>query len=393
MQCRSVLALAALLLLAACGRIVPGPAQPPPAPGTALSAGVKAGPAIAGLPLAADDAAATIAAFRISCPRLLTRTDASLLTRTGDWKPACEAAAIWPAANAPAFFVRFFESVRVGDGNGLATGYYEPEITGVRRRQPGFDVPIYRAPPDLVRARPEDAPPQEDGRQPLGRYDQSGRFTPYHDRAAIEDGMMMGQGLELAWAADPVEFFFLQVQGSGRLRAPDGSVMRLGFAAQNGWKYTGIGSVLREMGQVGSGPGQISGSMQSIMQWLRANPEQGREVMRRNRSYVFFRELTGIDALDGPIGALSVPVRARSSVAADPRFVPLGAPVWLATDRAEANGLWVAQDTGGAIKGANRFDTFWGAGAEARRIAGGMSARGQMLLLLPKGTLERLGQK
>lgn len=389
MQCRSVLALAALLLLAACGGIVPRPAQPPAAPGTALAAGVKPGPALVGLPMAADDAAATITAFQTSCPRLLARTDASLLTRPADWKPACDAAGTWPAADARGFFLRFFESVRVADGNGLATGYYEPEIAGVRRRQPGFDVPIYRAPPDLVRARPEDAPPQDDGRQPLGRYDPAGRFTPYHDRAAIDDGVLMGQGLELAWAADPVELFFLQVQGSGRLRAPDGSVVRLGYAAQNGWKYTGIGSVLREMGVVGSGPGQISGSMQSIMQWLRGNPEQDSSVMRRNRSYVFFRELTG----EGPVGALNVPVRARSSVAADPRFVPLGAPVWLMTTQPEANGLWVAQDTGGAIKGANRFDTFWGAGDEARRIAGGMSARGQMLLLLPKGTLERLGKR
>ena len=164
--------------------------------------------------------------------------------------------------------------------------------------------------------------------------------------------------------------------------------MRIGYAGQNGLAYTGIGSAMRERGLIGSAPGQYSGSMQGIMQYVREHPDEGKALMRENKSWVFFRELTG----DGPLGALNVPVRARSSVAADPKYVPLGAPVWLALDRSEANGLWIAQDTGGAIKGANRFDTFWGAGEEARRIAGGMSARGKAFPLLPKGTLQRLGR-
>ena len=125
------------------------------------------------------------------------------------------------------------------------------------------------------------------------------------------------------------------------------------------------------------------------MQYVRENPEAGKALMRENKSWVFFRELTG----DGPLGALNVPVRGRSSVAADPKFVPLGAPVWLALDRTEANGLWIAQDTGGAIKGTNRFDTFWGAGDDARRIAGGMSGRGKSFLFLPKGTMQRAGAR
>ena len=146
---------------------------------------------------------------------------------------------------------------------------------------------------------------------------------------------------------------------------------------------------MRDRGLIGNGPGQVPGSMQGIMQWLRANPEEGRELMRQDKSFVFFRELNG----DGPLGALGVPVRPRASVAADPNFVPLGAPVWLELDRNEASGLWIAQDTGGAIKGANRFDTFWGAGQSARTTAGGMSARGSALVLVPKGTLDRLGAK
>ena len=384
---RTLAALASILLLGACVRLIP-PVKPPPPAGTALSEGVFAGPAISGLRIEPADAAGALASFHESCPRLMARSDASGLTQGADWKPACDAATNWPSSGAAGFFERFFEAVRIGEGNAFATGYYEPEIAGVRVRQPGYDVPVYKIPPDLVRARVGDAPPNASGQQPLGRYDETGKFQPYYDRTAIEEGVLMGKGLEIAWAKDPVEFFFLQVQGSGRLVGPDGTVMRIGYAGQNGLAYTGIGSAMRERGLIGWGPGQYSGSMQGIMQYVREHPEEGKALMRENKSWVFFRELTG----DGPLGALNVPVRARSSVAADPKYVPLGAPVWLALDRSEANGLWIAQDTGGAIKGANRFDTFWGAGEDARRIAGGMSGRGKAFLLLPKGTLQRLGR-
>jgi membrane-bound lytic murein transglycosylase A len=276
----------------------------------------------------------------------------------------------------------------VGDGAAFATGYYEPEIAGVRNRQPGFDVPVYGVPSDLERGWREDIPESErTGRAPLSRRMLNGTYERHYTRAEIEDGALDGKAPIIGWAADPIEFFFLQIQGSGRLRAPDGSVIRIGYASQNGHAYTGIGGVMRERGLLGDGPGQYAGSMQGIMQYLREKPEEGRELMRMNESWVFFQELVG----DGPNGALGIPVRARSSVAADPAFVPLGAPVWLDLDRDVADGLWIAQDTGGAIKGANRFDTFWGAGEEARTIAGGMSGRGTAYLLLPKGTLRRLG--
>ncbi|MDE2411642.1 MAG: murein transglycosylase A [Sphingomonadales bacterium] len=395
---RGLAALLVVALLAGCGRLIPEGRLPPPVtapppvvvvpppPATALLAGIAAGPSIASLGLAADDAATALASFKESCGRLTSRSDASGLTRPEDWKPACTAAASWQPGQARAFFATWLEPVRVGEGKAFVTGYYEPEISGVRTRQPGFDVPVYAPPPDLVRARVGDAPPTDKGTQPLGRYDENGKFVPFYDRAAIEGGALGGKGLEIGWAADPVEFFFLQIQGSGRLRAPDGSVMRIGYAGQNGLPYTGIGGVMRDRGLLGTGPGQYSGSMQGIMQYIRDHPEDGRALMNLNQSYVFFKELTG----DGPLGALGVPVRAHSSVAADPAFVPLGAPVWLALDRSEASGLWIAQDTGGAIKGANRFDSFWGAGADARRIAGGMSGRGDAVLLLPKGTLARL---
>jgi membrane-bound lytic murein transglycosylase A len=382
----------ALALLASCRAIPPGePPQPAPGPvptpPTAVLAGVRAGPPVESLRLDAADAAGALASFVESCPRLLRRTDASGLTRAEDWQPACAAAADWPRGEAARFFAAHFETAVIGEGTTHVTGYYEPEIAGSRTRRPGYEVPVYALPSDLVRDWPADMPAQErTGRPPLGRYDAQGRFVPYYDRTEIENGALAGRGLEIAWVADPIEFFFLQIQGSGRLVTPEGEVIRIGYAGQNGREYVGIGSVMRERGLLGDGPGQYPSSMQGIMRYLREHPEEGRELMRLNRSWVFFRELTG----DGPLGALEVPVRAGNSVAADPAYTPLGAPVWLQTDRPEVNGLWIAQDTGGAIKGPNRFDSFWGAGAEAREIAGGMSARGQALVLLPRGTVARL---
>lgn len=393
---RRLVSLAAMALLAACGPLIPRVETPPPpplptpgpTPASALLAGVKRGASMGALKLTREDAGAALASFVESCPRLIKREDASGLTRGSDWELSCLAATTWKYSDARSFFATYFETAQVGDGRAFATGYYEPEISGQKTRAAGFDVPVYAKPDDLERGWPDDVPLAErTGRAPLGRKLADGKFVRYFERSEIEAGALAGRGLEIAWAADPVEFFFLQIQGSGRLRGADGSVMRIGYGGQNGREYTGIGSVMRERGLYGTGPGQYSASMQGIMQYLRENPEEGRKLMRMNKSWVFFQELTG----DGPLGALSVPVRRESSVAVDPKYVPLGAPVFLALDRAEANGLWIAQDTGGAIKGANRFDTFWGAGEDARRIAGGMSGRGEALLLLPKGTLGRLG--
>lgn len=352
----------------------------------ALSAGFARGPRIASLNIGRSEAARSLASFIESCPQLLGREDTSGLTINADWRDACVAAPSW-SGDPAAFFQRYFEAVAIGDGKAFATGYFEPEIAGSRTRRPGYEQPVYGMPSDLVRAWPSDTSEENrNGRPPLGRYDESGQFVPYYERAEIEDGALEGKAPIIAWAADPVEFFFLQIQGSGRLRTPEDDVIRIGYEGQNGRGYTGIGSVMRERGLLGDGPGQYPGSMQGIMAYIRENPEEGRELMRMNKSWVFFRELTG----DGPLGALGVPVRPRASVAADPSFVPLGAPVWLDLDRNEADGLWIAQDTGGAIKGANRFDTFWGAGEDARTIAGGMSGRGQALVLLPKASVIRL---
>jgi membrane-bound lytic murein transglycosylase A len=339
--------------------------------------GTVAGPEIGPLDEAA--AARALTAFRISCPSLVRRTDASGLTRPEDWRSVCEEAKIVPVEGAAAWFRSAFEPVTVGDGQAFVTGYFEPEIAGCRVRQPGCEVPVYRKPADLVDV--DAAAAAAAGTPRRGRLE-NGVLVPYYERTEIENGVLSGRGLEVAWAADAIDFFFLQIQGSGRLRMPDGSVMRIGYAGQNGREYVGIGKLMKDRGLLG--PGQTS--MQGIVAWLRAHPEEGRAIMRENKSYIFFQELTG----PGPLGALGLPVTARASVAADPKYVPLGAPVFLQLDGSEASGLWVAQDTGGAIRGSNRFDTFWGAGPEAALTAGGMQGRGKAVILLPKGTLARL---
>jgi membrane-bound lytic murein transglycosylase A len=350
--------------------------------GAARLAGVRPGPDVASLAISDDSARAALGAFRLSCPALQRRADASGLTSGADWTPACTAAATWPDGDARRFFTSQFETAIVGDGQAFATGYYEPEIAASRTRGPGYTVPIYRTPPDLVEADLGLFSDTWKGKRIRGRV-AGGRFLPYPDRAAIVGGALAGQNLEIAWAADEIEFFFLQVQGSGRLRLPDGSVMRIGYDSQNGRDYVGIGARLRDRGVLA--PGQAS--MQGIMGWLRSHPDQAPGVMNENKSFVFFREVDG----PGPPGALGTPVVPRTTVAADPAFTPLGAPLFLTMDRPEVNGLWVAQDTGGAIKGANRFDTFWGAGDAARTTAGGMSAKGQAVLLLPRGSVARAG--
>jgi membrane-bound lytic murein transglycosylase A len=380
-------ALASIVLLAACAtKPLPSPeAQPPPAvvvpvpaptlpppPKTAREAGVALVPPA---PVIYDVwAQRALQAFRTSCPVLIRRQDQSGLAQGADWTALCSDAASLAPEQATTFFRDRFDWVRVGNGKAFATGYYEPEIQGSRVPQPGY-APIYMVPPDLVRCT------RPDGTTGRGRIDPTGACVPYYSRAEIDGGVLANRGLEIAWAADPVDLFFVEIQGSGRVVFPDGTSTRIGYADQNGLPYTAIGKLLRDRGILPPG----GANMQAIRDWIRANPDQGRELMRENASYIFFKALTG----PGPLGALNVPLTPRGTVAADPNFVPLGAPVYLALDRPEAYGLWVAQDVGGAIKGPNRFDTFWGGGPEATQIAGGMSANGVAYVLLPKGTAAR----
>lgn len=369
----------------------PTAAKPlPPAPAPAAAAGtanavkasILAGPAVSTLPITQQGAETALAAFRRSCPGLQKRTDATGLTQGTDWAIPCSAAQNVSPRDAIQFFSDNFETVQVADGKAFATGYYEPEIAGSREHLRGYDVPIYGKPQDLIEVDLGAFSDSLKGKKIRGRVDGQ-NFVPYYDRTQIEQGALQGRAPVIAWAADPVEVFFLQVQGSGRLHGPDGSVMRIGYGGQNGRDYTGIGALMKQRGLLA--PGQSS--MQGIMAYLRDHPDEGRDIMRENKSFVFFNELKGA----GPLGAMGYAVTGGVSAAVDPAFVPLGAPVFLSMDRTDATGLWVAQDTGGAIKGTNRFDTFWGAGDDARATAGGMAARGTAWLLLPVGTLAKLG--
>jgi len=356
------------------------PAAAPTGDGTtAATLGVVRGPEIGSLKVDPRKAKLAMDSFRTSCPGLVRRTDNSGLTQGSDWVPACDAVKTW-TGDAVSFFAAHMDTVQVGDGKAFATGYFEPEIAGCRTKQPGCEVPVYKRPTDLIDVDLGLFSDDLKGKSIRGKVSGT-KFVQFDDRASIENGALAGRELEIAYANDVVDVFFLQIQGSGRLRLPDGSVMRIGYESQNGRGYTGIGKLMKDRGLI------TDGSMQGIVAYLRANPEEGRKIMHENKSFVFFRELNGV----GPLGAMGYPVVGEASAAVDIKFIPLGAPMWLSMDRAEPNGIWIAQDTGGAIKGANRVDTFWGAGDRARGIAGGMSARGAALIFLPKASVARLG--
>ncbi|CAN1487393.1 MltA Membrane-bound lytic murein transglycosylase [Paracoccaceae bacterium] len=275
-----------------------------------------------------------------------------------DWRPICAIAADVPQddASARSFFELFFKPVVVGTPPALFTGYFEPELDGSLTRTGRFQYPLYRRPPEL-----------RDG-------------SVFHSRQAIEGGAIAGRGLELAWLDDPVDVYFLQVQGSGRIRMTDGSVVRVGYAGANGHAYRSIG---QEMVRRGShSMDQVSAP--EIAAWVRNNPTEGRDLLNTNTSYVFFRKISTLNAEDGPIGAMGRSISTLRSVAIDPKFTPLGAPVWIEKDGSRPiRSLMIAQDTGGAIKGMQRADIFFGTGAEAGDTAGRIKDGGRMVLLLP----------
>lgn len=265
---------------------------------------------------------------------------------------------------------------------GLITGYYEPLIRGARTRSARYVWPIHGVPRDLLTIELGDLYPELKKLRLRGRIE-GNRIVPYWSRAELE---RMGDKLPapvLFWAEDPIELFFLQVQGSGRVELPDGSRVRIGFADVNGHPYKSIGRWLIDRGELHAD----QASMQGIQAWARANPQRLSELLAANPSYVFFREQPARDG--GPVGAQGVPLTPGRSIAIDPSVIPLGAPVFLATtwpgSERPLNRLMVAQDTGGAIKGAVRADFFWGFGAEAGAQAGRMKSRGRMWVLLPRG--------
>ncbi len=347
----------------------------------------------------ADRADAALATFVGGCGAMAnspqqslggTGLAASLGGSTQSWVAACEAARRMPAGDAGAaraFFERAFQPYAVADtasdGKGLFTGYYEPELSGSRVAAPGFATPLLRAPPELVTV--DLTPFDEDlrGRHITGRI-QGGTFIPYYDRAAIDAGALEHRRLELLWVSDPVDAFILQIQGSGRVRLPDGSVVRVSYDGQNGRPYVPIGRVLAQRGDIPLD----RVTMPAIRDWLAAHPDRAASLMETDPSYVFFHELGGVRADQGPPGALGSPLVPGRSIAVDKRFLPLGAPVFLDTtdplDGSTFRQLMVAEDLGGAIRGPVRADVFWGWDADAATRAGTMKAPGRAWLLLPR---------
>jgi membrane-bound lytic murein transglycosylase A len=331
-----------------------------------------------------DNLSAAWPAFLQSCRGLAGKPQWPL------WRPACDAAKTVDATDNQAlraFFERQFQPFVAtnpdGSREGMITGYYEPLLIGARKRDSANRFPLHSVPKDLLTIELGDIIPELKNKRVRGRL-VGNKVLPYYPRAEIVEREQVAP--VLLWVEDPIELFFLQIQGSGRVRLPSGDLVRVGYADQNGHPYQSIGRVLIERGELKSG----EASMQGIQAWARANPAKLDELLNTNPSYVFFRELPskfGPEA--GPPGALGVPLLAERTIAIDPRTTPLGAPVFLATTQPNSSlplrRLVMAQDTGGAIKGVVRADFFWGFGAEAGAQAGRMKQSGQMWVLLPPG--------
>ncbi len=275
------------------------------------------------------------------------------------------------------FFETRFRPFRIG-AQGFVTGYYEPEVEASPVRTARFTVPLHARPPELVEVGDTDRP---DGWDPEVRFAarHGGRLLPFADRRAIAHGFLDGRGLELAWLADPVDAFFVHVQGSARLRMTDGSVRRVGFAGKSGHPYTSIGRLAVERGHLARENADKAG----LETWLKANPLSGRELMHENRSYIFFREIDGLGPDDGPLGAAGVPLAPHRSLAVDRTLMTFHAPVWVDAPELGLHRLMVAQDTGSAIVGPARGDIFFGSGDEAGRQAGTVRHAATMVALVP----------
>ncbi|WP_028535260.1 murein transglycosylase A [Paludibacterium yongneupense] len=414
---RSRLILIALLGLAACSSappLVPYSSQPAPVAGRADLEQIEVG-ALPSWP--GPSLAGSLEAFRRTCRETGQRRD---------WRAVCAAAATLDARDEDAirrFFEARFSAWQLHDGareRGLITGYYEPMLNGSLNRSERTPYPVYGVPSDLMtldlpaaaRTRSvavarraagnrlvwvpgvstpgagqvevwlSDFPAAMHGGSLKGRIE-GGRLLPYYTRAEIARGQGGARAPVLAWVDDAVELFFLQVQGSGRIQLDDGRILRVGVADNNGYAYVSIGRWLADHGQLPLS----SASMQGIQGWVRTNPQRQQELFDVNPRYVYFRASAA--GAEGPVGALGVPLTDGYSIAVDPRYIPLGTPVWLSTTWPQSDAplarLVAAQDVGNAIRGALRADLFWGYGTEAGLYAGRMKQQGSLWLLLPKG--------
>ena len=335
-----------------------------------------------------DTLSAAWPAFVAECPVLIARAATPAI-----WRDVCATAngsALADDASVRAFFELHFTPYRVSDTDGretgTVTGYYEPLLRGSRRPGERFRYPLYAPPDDLLTIDLAELAPELKGKRVRGRVEDK-RVVPYWARGDIDAGLESLRGKELVWVDDAFDAFLVHIQGSARISLAEGGTMRVGYADQNGRAYRSIGETLVERGELEL----ESVTMQAIRQWARAHPEAMPSLLAENPSYVFFREVVpDADApIDGPIGTLGVPLVAQRTVAVDPRAIPLGTPVFLATtfpmSQRALTRLVMAQDTGGAIRGALRADLFWGFGDEAGEQAGRMRQPGRMWILWPKG--------
>lgn len=296
-----------------------------------------------------------LAAFLETCPDL----------KATDWQTLCAFAQY--TDDAKTFFQVFFKPVMIRDGDDAKfTEYFEPEQTVSRVRTSKYAYPIYRVPPEMPKS------------------------GVWYSRGELENrGILQNRGLEIAWASDPVDVLFLQIQGSGRLRFTDGRVLRVGYGGANGHQHRSVGQEMVRRGILG----KHQASAASIKRWVRANPNDGRAILQHNPSFVFFRELS-IAENKGPLGAMNRSLTTKRTVAIDPEYVPLGAPVWIETHGANPlRRLMIGQDTGSVIKGAQRADIFMGSGAAAGQEASKIKDAGSLFVLLPvKRALSLLDQ-
>lgn len=329
-----------------------------------------------------DQQAEAITALRKNCIRLKNKTD---------WQDICSAVKALPQpdnASARAFFETHFipHTLRgeKGKKQGMITGYYEPLLQGSMEADDRYRYPLYRVPDDMLIVELADIYPELKGKRVRGRV-VGNKVLPYYERAEIDGQQAPLSGQELLWVDDRDQLFFLQIQGSGRIQLPDGKIIGAGYANQNGRAYHSIGKKLIEMGEIK----REDVSLNSIKQWLKNNPDQAVALLNKNPSYVFFILRDTVE--EGPTGSLNVPLTAERSLAIDPKFVNLGAPIWLntsypGTENRPLQKLVIAQDTGGAIKGQLRADLFWGTGERAEQMAGNMKQRGEMYILIPKNS-------
>ena len=313
-----------------------------------------------------------------------------LKLKRAPWRQVCDLAensGDLSDTEAREFFELHFEVrpvyAEAGATEGLITGYYEPLLQGSRERSDEYRYPLYGVPEDLLVVDLGSVYPQLKNLRLRGKLD-GNKVVPYFDRAQLNDDPDLLRGTEILWVNSPVDVFFLHVQGSGLVQLPDGSLIAVGYAEQNGHPYQSIGRVLVEMGELE----KEAVTLFSIKDWLQSTPTRLSEILAKNPSYIFF-ELRDT-ASDGPVGSLNVVLTPRRSIAVDRNVIPLGAPVWLQTtlpdeQQSPLNRLMLAQDTGGAIKGHVRADVFWGRGDDAERWAGLMKQQGQLFVLWPRG--------